>query len=85
MIERLFIEHPRSVGETYLEHLQNAAGFGATMVIAGSACLVHALVPGLFMKTGSAAIRRLHDRMIVNRNPDASSSIPTEQHRLTAE
>ena len=67
MIERFFTEHPRSVGETYLEHLHSAAGFGTTMVLAGFACLMHALVPRLFVKTGSSAIGRLHDRMVINR------------------
>lgn len=85
MIKRLFTEHPCSVGETYLEHLQTAAWFGATMFIAGLACLVHALIPALFVKTGSTTIWRLHDRMIVNRSPNAPGSITTEQHGLTAE
>ena len=68
MIERYFSEHPRSVGESYGEHLQTAGWFGMTMIVAGLACLVHALIPGLFIKTGSAAIGRLHHRMIVSRS-----------------
>lgn len=71
MIEHLFFEHPRSVGENYVEHLHTASGFGATMIVAGLACMVHAAVPALFEKTGSAAIERLHDRMIRNRRRTA--------------
>jgi hypothetical protein len=67
MIKRLFILHPRSVGESYAEHLVMAGRFGASMIGAGLACLIHALIPGLFEKTGSAAIARLHDRMVENR------------------
>ena len=67
MIERLFLEHPRSVGESYSEHLLTASGFGATMMLAGLACMLHGLVPVLFARTGSAAIERLHDRMVLNR------------------
>ena len=67
MIERLFLEHPRSVGENYVEHLHTASGFGATMIVAGLACIVHGFLPALFTQTGSAAIERLHDRMIRNR------------------
>jgi hypothetical protein len=74
MIEHYFTGHPRSVGESYGEHLRTAAWFGVTMLIAGLACLVHALIPGLFVRTGSAAIARLHDRMIVNRARGASGS-----------
>lgn len=67
ILENLFIDHPESVGETYLEHQRHAAAFGITMVTAGIACLLHALVPALFVTTGSRAIKRLHDRMVVNR------------------
>lgn len=68
MIARNFTDHPRSVGESYFEHLLTAGSFAGTMLIAGVACFIHALIPGLFMKTGSKAIERLHDRMIVNRS-----------------
>jgi Family of unknown function (DUF6356) len=67
-IERLFIEHPRSVGETYFEHLRQAFRFGAVMVAAGGACMLHALVPALFPRTGSSAVSRLYQRMVLNRS-----------------
>lgn len=63
----LFTEHPRSVGETYLEHMGMAGGFGGRLLVAGLACLVHAVLPFLFTKTGSRAITELHDRMVANR------------------
>jgi hypothetical protein len=64
---RAFTEHPASVGETYSEHLMHAGGFGLRMIGAGAACLVHALLPFLFVRTGSAAVAELNDRMVVNR------------------
>ena len=64
---RIFTDHPASVGESYSEHLVTAAGFGLRMLVAGSACLVHAVLPFLFVKTGSAQITKLHDRMVANR------------------
>ncbi len=67
MTMRLFTEHPASVDETYFEHLVMALSFGAKMLAAGLACLVHAVLPFAFVKTGSAAIERLHDRMVANR------------------
>ncbi|MBJ7442785.1 MAG: hypothetical protein KJ876_15095 [Alphaproteobacteria bacterium] len=67
MIDRYFRDHPRSVGETYFQHLQTAGGFGGRMMLAGTACLVHALLPCLFVKTGSRAIQGLHDDMVNNR------------------
>ena len=64
---RAFTEHPASVGESYTEHLFRAVYFGARMVFAGIACLVHAVLPFLFVHTGSRAIAELNDRMVVNR------------------
>lgn len=66
-MRRLLTEHPASVGETYLEHMAHASGFGLSMILAGIACLVHALIPGWFVSTGSSTIRRLHDRMVAQR------------------
>lgn len=64
---RAFTEHPASVGETYAEHMARASCFGLRMIGAGIACLVHALLPFLFVRTGSVAITELNDRMVVNR------------------
>ena len=63
MFTRLFLDHPRSVGESYLEHQRHAFGFGISLLAAALACLVHAVVPGLFVHTGSDTIARLHDRI----------------------
>ena len=73
MFTRLFLDHPRSVGESYLEHQRHAFGFGISLLGAALACLVHSLVPGLFVRTGSEAITRLHDRMVVNRTVHSRS------------
>jgi len=66
--EKLFIEHPRSVGETYSEHLGMACAFGARMIVAGGACMLHGVFPFLFVKTGSTTVRHLHDEMITHRS-----------------
>ena len=66
-LRELFTRHPATVGETYWQHLGAAWGFSWRMMVASLACLVHALLPFLFEKTGSQAITRLHDRMVVNR------------------
>ena len=62
-----FTEHPHAVGETYGEHFRVASSFGTAMILGGLACLVHAVLPFLCTTTGSRTIRRLHDRMVVNR------------------
>jgi len=67
MFKRFFVAHPSSVGESYGEHLFNALCFAGAMLIGAAACLVHAIFPSIFVNTGSSIIKKLHDRMIVNR------------------
>lgn len=67
MVERWFLSHPRSVNESYLEHQACAMRFSLSLVGAGLACFVHALVPGLFERTASQAIERLHGEMVTHR------------------
>lgn len=67
-LTKLFTEHPASVDESYGEHLAMATGFGVRMILGGIACLIHGLLPFLFIKTGSQQIGALHDIMVVNRN-----------------
>lgn len=62
-----FTDHPASMGETYREHLTTATGFGLSMITGGLACLVHGLLPFLFVKTGSTAVLVLHERMVTHR------------------
>jgi hypothetical protein len=68
MIERLFLRHPRTVGESYLEHQAVALSFAGELFGAGAACAVHAAVPALFTKTASRAVERLHSRLVLHRN-----------------
>jgi len=67
MLKRLFTAHPAAVGESYFEHLVVAGSFGGRLLLAGLACLVHALLPFLCIKTGSNAIRSLHHDMVSHR------------------
>jgi len=67
MIKKLFTAHPASVDETYFDHLLVAMSFSLRMFFASLACLVHAVLPFLFVKTGSDAIEILFGRMVANR------------------
>jgi len=64
LIDRLFAEHPRSVGESYAAHFGVAFRVGLTMVAGGLACFAHALLPALFQRTGSGTIKRLYADMV---------------------
>lgn len=68
MALRAFTEHPASVGETWFGHFLQATRFGVRLVAGGLACLVHAVFPFLFVKTGSKLITELHDCMVANRD-----------------
>ena len=60
---RLFTDHPRSVNETYLEHMRFACTFGGRMVTGGLACFFHGFLPFLFTTTGSRTVLGLHEQM----------------------
>jgi hypothetical protein len=65
-----FKDHPASVGESYTEHMGQAASFGFRLLFAGAACLVHAVLPFLCVKTASRAVGELNERMILKRCKD---------------
>lgn len=76
MIDAIFLSHPRSVGESYAEHASVALRFGTAMILAGLALFVHALLPSLFMRTGSATIKRLYAE-IKTRQPSFAHEPPS--------
>jgi len=82
MFARFFTSHPASIGESYFQHLVHALGFGFAMLTGAAACMVHALIPGLFAKTGSEVVARLHGRMVVNRirQSDDAAGQPCTRH-----
>ncbi|MDG2522950.1 DUF6356 family protein [Caulobacter segnis] len=70
MFNRLFRDHPASVGETYFEHMGVAVSFGSAMLVGSIACFVHALIPGLCTRTGSGVVTKLHRRMVTHRHEE---------------
>ena len=83
-LQRLFTEHPGSVDETYGEHMVRASCFGGRMVVAGLACMVHALLPFIFVHNGSEAIDELHARMQATRRRAATSKPPVSPAQLAS-
>ena len=72
---RLFLEHPRSLGMSWAGHGVGAVVIGATLVGAGIACLVHAIIPGVFTQTAGKTVSRMHEHMMRRKagaaNPEA--------------
>ena len=63
VLRRLFVDHPRSLGMSWASHGAGAVIIGATLLGAGAACIVHAIVPGWFTQTAGKTIDRMHDHM----------------------
>lgn len=72
--DRLFLDHPRSLGMSWAEHGAGAAKIGVELIGAGCAALVHAAVPGWFTETAGRTITRIYDhiqqRKTGSDNPD---------------
>jgi len=64
-MKKIFTDHPHSVGETYLQHLYFASLFGFKMVAGGMACLIHAVFPFVFEKTGSNYLLKMTEKYVL--------------------
>lgn len=62
-LSRLFTDHPRSVDETYFEHMRFAGRFAGLLFAAALAALIHAVLPFLFERTASTMINGMHRRI----------------------
>lgn len=60
MLKKFFLDHPRSVDETYLQHFAFASLFSIRLFGAALAALVHALLPCAFEKTASKIVHELY-------------------------
>jgi hypothetical protein len=58
-----FTQHPRSVGESYWQHMGVALSFAGAMLLGAAASLVHGVFPFLCTRTGSGIVLRLHERV----------------------
>ncbi|RYG82052.1 MAG: hypothetical protein EON59_14360 [Alphaproteobacteria bacterium] len=74
MLDRLLLAHPRTVGETYVEHAGIAGRFGATMVAGGLKCLVHAILPSVFERSASDCVAKLNGEL-TRRRAAASADV----------
>lgn len=61
-MRKLFRMHPQSIGETYVQHLLEAAYCGLIMLFSGVICIIHAIFPFLFITTASKRIVYLVQR-----------------------
>ena len=67
VLVKVFLDHPRSLDETYWQHQRRALHFGGSMIGAGVACIFHALVPALLVRTASMRVESLYGEMHATR------------------
>ncbi len=58
---RLFVDHPREVGESYLHHAGVATRMGLRLARLSGCAFIHAVAPGLHKTTVSGEIKRMAD------------------------
>lgn len=66
-LDRLFLAHPQTVGESYTEHGWFALRFAARLLIAGCAALIHAIIPCLCETTASRMVLAMHAEIVTRR------------------
>ncbi len=59
-MKNLFLAHPRSVDESYGEHMAFAGRFSGKLFLAAGAALVHAVLPFAFEKTASRMVAEMY-------------------------
>ncbi len=62
MLTKLFLSHPRSVNESYVEHAAFAGRFALKLLAASAAAFVHAVLPFCFEKTASRMTAELYQK-----------------------
>ena len=75
-LDRVFLAHPRTVDESYLQHSAFALRIASRLLLAGTAALVHAIVPCLCQTTASRIVLAMNADIIARR-AHASQSQPT--------
>lgn len=77
-LDELFFAHPRTVGESYVEHGFFALRIAARLAQAAGAALVHAVIPGLCKTTASQIILDMHAGIVARRRQGAAynQSVP---------
>ena len=60
---RLFVEHPREVDESYFHHMAASSRFGFRLLRLAACAFAHALIPGVHKATVSRAVCCMAEEM----------------------
>jgi hypothetical protein len=62
-LDRLFLEHPRSLGMSWAGHGSGAFKVGFQLIGAGLAAIIHGVIPGIFGDTASGTVTRVYEHI----------------------
>ena len=62
MLNKIFLDHPKQVNETYFEHGYFALTFAGKLFLAAGAATIHAVIPAMFEKTASGIVAELYQK-----------------------
>lgn len=74
IVDKLFLDHPRSLGMSWAGHGAGALKVGFQLIGAGCAAIIHGLVPGLFGETASRTVTRVYEHIERTRGATAHDS-----------
>jgi len=58
---KAFTNHPKSLNESYLEHMITAGYYGFKMMFTGVKCIIHAIFPFLFESAASDCAKEINE------------------------
>jgi len=59
-MKNFFTTHPKSVGETYFQHLRFALSTGLRLILMGFVAVIHGILPFTFQNYVSIRIKALY-------------------------
>ena len=63
VLNKLFLDHPHSLGMSWGNHGAGALKVGFQLIAAGCAAIIHALIPGVFGETASGVVTRVYEHI----------------------
>lgn len=63
LIDRYFLAHPRTAGQSYFAHMKFAWQFAGALFGAACAAFVHGALPCAFCTSASETVQRLHQQI----------------------
>ena len=67
MINKLFLDHPKSVCLTYIDHFKLSSNIGIKLGVASIKAFIHAILPFCFIKSSSNIVEEIDYLLKINK------------------